>query len=491
MATNGNNSDLSLSEQVTFIQHHLPGLDAGSYDLLLEQKRTEDKGAAIGDDLSKQYKFAVKGDRFAMSVPSDIYAVFPPNNAAGEFKAVLPHVVFTKKTFPWIRYPSNEAPAAGLKPGETVDKEVPTWLTILLLDENDGLSPDTQLMTANDLFPAQLGPNRVSYFNDDDDKNLDYGEDRGDPIRVLDVPLSLFWKLAPTLGDLNYLAHARQVSLLPKTTIPGISDIGEPLGDFSIVFGNRLPQAGKRSYAFLVSLEGLENYLPDNDGNPKPKVASDAGKSLRLAVLKNWQFDSLVDSPAAFVNAIERLNGRDPNLMELQKPGLPPDPVIAPAQMTTLQLPSRGSNETVRRALQMGYAPHNHNLRTGEKTVSWYRGPLVPYEIARSRLSLPLGSPDQALIFDPTTGMFDVSYAMAWTLGRQLALQDAGFSTALYEWKKGVDLQIIRNIENRLLEETLGGFLKVAVAETQVESRARPNMRKMLRRETLARLLNR
>lgn len=466
MSTNGNKSGFSLAEQVTFIQHHLPGLDAGSYDLQLGQKRADDKGIAIGNDLSRRYKFAVKGDRFAMSVPSDVYAVFPPNNAAGEFKAVLPHVVFTKKTYPWIRYPNNDEPTAGLKPGETVDKEVPTWLTILLLDEDDGLSPDLTLMTTNDLFPAQLGPTRVSYFADDDDKNLNYGEERSDPVRVLDMPLSLFWKLAPSLGDLNYMAHARQVSLLPKTTMPGISDVGEPLGDFSIVFGNRLPQAGKRSYAFLVSLEGLENYLPDSEGNPNPKVAGDADKLLRLAVLKNWQFDSLVDSPAAFVNAVEGLNHG--------------------AHLTTLQLPYSGPNDTVRRALQMGYAPLNHNLRTGEKTVSWYRGPLAPYGIDKSRINLPLGSADQATIFDPTTGMFDVSYAIAWTLGRQLALQDAGFSTALYEWKKGVDQQLLRGIENDLLHEKFGDLLGIAVPEgLELEAVKRPQMRKSLRRKTL------
>jgi hypothetical protein len=478
MAPNGNNSNF-LSEYVTFIQHHLPGLDAGSYNLLIQQSRTDNKKTKIGEDLSRKYKFAVKGDRFAMSVPSDIYAVFPPNNAAGEFKTVLPHVVFTKKTYPWIRYPNNEEPTAGLKPGETVDKEVPTWLTILLFDEDDGLSPDPQLMTTNDLFPAQLGPNVVSYFADDNVKNLNYGEQLTDPVRVLDIPLTLFWKLAPSLSDLNYMAHARQVSLLPKTTMQGISDIGEPLGDFSIVFGNRLPQAGKRSYAFLVSLEGLENYLPDDDGNPKPAVAGNANKFLRLAVLKNWQFDSLIDSPAAFVNAVQRLNNR-----KLDDP--------APASLTTLQLPHySGPNEIVRRAVQMGYAPLNNNLRTGEKTVSWYRGPLVPYQMNKSRISLPLGSPDQATIFDPTTGMFDVSYAIAWTLGRQLALQDSGFSIALYEWKKGVDLEVIRNIENNLLKEKFGSLLQLVPKAFMLEATAtqKPNVRKAFRRTTLELLL--
>src|SRR5262249_12088788 len=155
-----------------------------------------------------------------------------------------------------------------------------------------------------------------------------------------------------------------------------------------------------------------------------------------------------------------------------------------------LQLSHSGPNETVRRAVQMGYAPLNHNLRTGEKTVSWYRGPLVPYQINKTRVLLPLGSPDQATIFDPTTGMFDVSYSIGWTVGRQLALQDAGFSVALYEWKKGVDLQLIRSIENDLLKEKFGNLLQVAVPLVMAAT-PKSKIRKTFRRTALELLLNR
>jgi hypothetical protein len=73
----------------------------------------------------------------------------------------------------------------------------------------------------------------------------------------------------------------------------------------------------------------------------------------------------------------------------------------------------------------------------------------------------------------------------------QLALQDAGFSTALYEWKKGVDLEVIRNIENNLLKEKFGSLLQLVPRAFMLEATAtqKPNVRKAFRRTTLELLL--
>lgn len=61
--------------------------------------------------------------------------------------------------------------------------------------------------------------------------------------------------------------------------------------------------------------------------------------------------------------------------------------------------------------------------------------------------------------FDPTTGMLDVSYAAAWTLGRQLALQDSAFSTALYNWKRGLQQSVVDAVESQILQEQFGEAL--------------------------------
>jgi len=105
--------------------------------------------------------------------------------------------------------------------------------------------------------------------------------------------------------------------------------------------------------------------------------------------------------------------------------------------------PARPSNEPVQIALQQGYVPLPHRLRNGGQTVSWYRGPLVPVSIDPEIRDLIYRCADEALQFDPEVGLFNVSYAAAWQLGRLLALQAPAFATALFSWKDGLVAQAL------------------------------------------------
>jgi len=456
-------NDRLANELVSFIQHQIPGLEDGEYQITVSQYVSDSTRNPISDDsLTNTYTFAVLGDRFFFSNPaSTLYSVFPGNNATGEFNTVLPHVVLLKPSYPWSRYPTTEEPFTPPPPGSDTDADVPTWLFVLLLDEDDAsaysLSLPPASVTVGDLFPLGANPNsslgsNYSYFWEaTNTQGLEPGQQLTDPINVIDVPLELFWQIAPTIADLQLLAHVRQVSLSPKATIPGVSDVGEPVGTFSIVFGNRLPQQEKKTYAYLVSLEELQPFLPDNEqGGPPTGMTFDSTKFIRLAVLTSWSFYS-TGSSATFVNQLLSLNGRDPG-------------GTTDALNTNVRLTYSGSNPVVISALSMGYVPLNHSLRTGGRTVSWYRGPLVSYSITGSGITLPISSPDQVTQFDPTTGMFDESYSAAWTLGRQLALQDTGFSTALYNWKKGLSQAVVDAIENQLLQEQFSEVLEAAQA---------------------------
>jgi hypothetical protein len=441
------------NESVSFLQHVLPGLEDGTYQLTLSQNVNDSSGAPISDDsLTHTYTFAVLGDRFTLQRPSDVvFSTFPDDQASGELTTVLPHVVFLKPSFPWARYPTNTPPAAP-PPGGDTDADVPTWLAVLLFDEDDlALFPALTLVPANrtigDLIttainPASsLGDNYSYFFQDTSMPTLEIGQTRTTPIRTIDIPLPLFWQTCPSLSDLALLAHVREVSLVTKPTNTGAVS-GEPTGQFSIVFGNRFAQTEKKAYAYLVSLEEMEDLLPNSDGTP-PSGSFDNTRFVRLAVLQSWTYFSTGET-ATFVDQLLALNGRTGS---------------GDASDTTLTVPYAGSNILVQNGLSMGYVPLDHQLRTpataAQQTVSWYRGPLVPYDTAPPELDLPIASPDQLTIFDPTTGMLDVSYAAAWTLGRQLALQNTAFSTALYGWKKGLTQDVVNAIELEILDEAL------------------------------------
>ncbi|MCB0628200.1 MAG: hypothetical protein KDD15_00660 [Lewinella sp.] len=456
MASNNNEQDL-LNEQVSFVQHFLPGLDAGEYQLDVSQQVLDADGNPVsGEAYSNSYKFGVTADRFVLSNPENVVSsVFPADNASGELSNVLPHVVFSQKTFPWVRYPTNEEPYSPPPPGTDTDADVPTWLWVMILDEDDVAAYPSLVTTPvtskiGNLFPeaAYSGStleDNYSYFNDATNTNgLEPGQTTEDQIQTIDVPLDLIWQIAPTIADLEQMAHGRVVSLVNQPASPSENDPGEPLGSFSIVFGNRLPATQKKTNAYLVSLEELQDFLPDEEGGGAPSGNTfDGSKLLRLAVLKSWSFFS-TGQPATFVHQLEGLN--DGNT----------------AANSNIRLEYSGSNTVVAGALNMGYVPLNEVLRTENgQTVSWYRGPLVPYEITDEFVSLPIASPDAATIFDPTTGMLDVSYAAAWTIGRMIALQDVAFSTALYNYKKSLQQQVNTSVEDQMLEETFGAALNL------------------------------
>jgi hypothetical protein len=193
-----------------------------------------------------------------------------------------------------------------------------------------------------------------------------------------------------------------------------------------------------------VSLEGLRDVLPaTSDGGTLTDPNIDMSRNLRLAVLTQWSYNTK-GGTAAFVERLERLNGR-----KLHDPD--------DADNTNLRIDRPQATPPISGALAAGYVPLDHDLRTNETTVSWYHGPLSPIDRPSPVLpKIPISSPDEALIFDPTTGMFDASLAAAWTIGRLLALQDRSYAASLYQFKRGLVKATVDAIERALLAEILG-----------------------------------
>ena len=229
-------------------------------------------------------------------------------------------------------------------------------------------------------------------------------------LKTLRLPTSLFQALAPTPDELRLLTHVRKATATNKT-----NSVTEE--DYAVVIGNRLPPQqptdtmSTAANAFLVSLAGLGDHLPATEADATKASSSDP---VDLKVLYTWRFFTIPE-PRSFADVVVATN-RDPPTLRL-----PPGPATDAATAD---------------ALAMGYVPLPHALRVGGQTVSWYRGPFVPYATTRQLPTLPLSSADAATFYDPTRGMLDVSCASGWTLGRLLALNAGSFATALYNWKR-------------------------------------------------------
>ncbi len=461
--------------KIEFIQYHQPALKAGDYEIAVDEQisSTNDK-VPTGTNFNANQTFSVLGERFSIN-PQEIHAVFPPAGSLGEHSNVLPHLILKRSTLPWERM---------VKPCEGCPEEKLPWLALLLFDEDETLTP--QIITVSDLksgsaakFPEVIAQ-KSTPLPAEPYLELEMEQRDDDKLTVIDVSKSLLQNILPSKNDLFLLAHVRLGSQfgvnttsdleneLNKGTLPdslrdGLKEQGYPLptnakviklqdqppqwkieekgglyirkeqdenkeyvlnvysieDEKAVLIANRLPKAGKTSTVHLVSLENRYNGSGfDFQG------AADADM-IRLVSLKNWRF-ACVDEKQSFKELLIHLN-REPD---------------------TFTLPQK-SNPDVNKYLLAGNIPLWHSLREGDQTVSWYHGPLHPGE-NQEQITLPIRAADELVRYDPSCGLFDVSYAAAWELGRLLTLQSKRISLALYNWKRA-HAQQLKQVEQNVI----------------------------------------
>lgn len=428
---------------ITFVQSLRPPLEDGLYEITVEQSVSNSNpdapaGAVFDETYTHTRRFQVAGERFSIG-SSEIDSSFPPQGSQGEYADVLPHVVFVRRTLPWERTVGDAARS--------------TWLALLVFDESDPPPKVTEALVG-DLQPApfphgengpdepsSLPPTAVSY----PDLELEYGEVPWDPCRVIDVPVALLDQILPGADDMPWLAHSRALSHPSPLRMAGLRD-GQTSVDSSVVVANRLPTPNSLITVHLVSLENMIAHLPLGEGYAAAGISLADGQPaelVRLVSLHSWSYRS-VDPEDTFTGLLMKLDEDD---------GLR---VLAIANAST---GTSDADAYVANALKLGYTPVNHHTRQGSRTVSWYRGPLLPMGAEMPGAMPPVKSADEAVQYDPGTGMMDVTYAAAWQIGRLLALQDKGFAEALTRWKRANTRRAFEAFERDVLERALGGAL--------------------------------
>jgi hypothetical protein len=416
-----------------------PGLEAGPRHVVLATQTIKAPG---NPDLvlTSEQDFYVDAPQFSLPEGS-VYSVFPPSGYP-EDANILPHVVLSDPHLPWERRGSPKDDHRGdkrnkvpwlvlftfvqdelrLAPGSlgsTEVKQTPTLAVTMTVGDIWNLGASAGVATP---ITAELGPESIK-------------DAKGD---FIFIKPDLFKSMFSTFGDDNkrevpstpdttkykYLAHVRNIN----TT--GMAEAGkEDVGIFSIVVGSRAGTVDNKTPAsvavHLVSIEGVEEMTswPDD----KNFVA--------LCSLHSWNYT--VNPPGtlnvhdAFVNLGDTLN-----LLRA------PDPVIQPF----LQAPDK-LNQRLAERLQDGYSLVKYRVQTGEQTVALYRGPFTPTVVAPlgsgtpsdREVNLACSNSGQDLqILDREVGIMDVSYSVAWQVGRILALGDQGFSAALVRHRAAI-----------------------------------------------------
>ena len=385
--------------QIAFYEAVRPPLVAQEYLLVAEQKVTGLPPSDGTPTYTLNQRFTVAAPRFTLD-GSAIQSTYPPPSAVGNYADSLAHVVLMQRSLPWSRT-LDDKPAGN---------SAPPWMAVLLCTEAELAGAAPVQRTVQKVIqpdePDVVGPVGL----------VTTPEELAQGCLAIDLDDTLFATIAPQFNELPYLAHVRQVNTDGKEILGINAD-----GWFSVIVGNRLPLTGGNHVAMLVSLEGQGTHLPGGSAVP-------TGGKIRLVVLASWKFET-TDFNRNFIDIMQALGTRHP-------PDRPDDligirllqmPYVMPTVTTDAQ-------KTVQEALDIGFVPLVTVLNDGESTVSWFRGPLTPVITKRDQYG-PYQFSDHAIRYNPGDGIFDMSYAVAWQIGRLLALSDPTFSQAVYNWR--------------------------------------------------------
>jgi hypothetical protein len=441
-----------------FEESHQPGLVAGEYSITLEHWIKTEKATPLRQAGAAKYGFSLAAPRFVLN-PQDVSAVFPPAGSLGDHSSALPHIQLRRSTLPWERQPHE-------KDG--------SWLTLLVLHEDElgtGASRKIQSETVplQKLQNASEGSDGIWWRGVTPETRL--GQHGEDPVSIIDVDANLLKAVFPAADERKWLTHVRYKTEDEK----GLST-GE---ERAVIIGNRLPALSGTTIVHLVSLEGR-----DIDAEIHRASQAAGPQKVRFVSLHSWRFDC-VSHTQSFKGLLLNLNRSIVMQLSNGSKLLPPGSSAMPESLARALQQIGGTFETgsrlelvnddhwiskdgthefhIRRErdhlivtrpmpgvlrlpavanadaeayLNRGAVALAHTTRAGNQTVSWYHGPLVPGTVSSPPIEFPIPAADKVVHYNPSIGMLDVSYAVAWELGRLLTLQNKAVATALYNWKR-------------------------------------------------------
>lgn len=407
-------------QNIRLLRAKLPDLAAGTYTVHVEQDVQEPENRTLP---STDSVFHVGARRFGME-QGLIHSVYPPADSNGCYKETLPHMVCSQASFPWLRRMYD-----GQK-----DDTVPFVALICLVEGED--FQEGQAAIGQLVKPGADDP----YFPPRDLEGM-VGEKAEDICSFVDIDAALCAEILPREEELACLAHVRVTSLYDKSDSLISQD-----GSFSVVVCNRFPESpsgeSRRNYVFLVSMENYHGHLPE--GEKFAEVT--ARKRARFIVLHKWAFESTAGDTPGFSHIMKNLD------------------------VGAFALPKTGKENEASKIAERGYVPLVHLTRTGEKTVSFYRSPLVPCRTEVFPYK-ECHTADGEIRYDPEIGMFDMTYAAAWQIGRFMAMTDQEIARQIYLWRRSVVTKMHRSLERARM---LSAFRGCAAVERGKERGSAP-----------------
>ena len=222
---------------------------------------------------------------------------------------------------------------------------------------------------------------------------------------------SKFVQLFSDIESTKYLAHVRNINTA------GFPNAGvEETGLFSIIISGRTGQFDVTQPAtqicHLVSIEHMDSTIRG--------ISSDATDRIGLVSLFSWTYTALPPYPVNFIDSIQHvLDG-----MQMLRP---PDGVMKTLDdQSTSGTKQAAAMKTLKARFKSGYTIARWRTETGEESVAFNRGPLVPLVVEQFNSpassvhdwAMSSNTSKEYQILDSATGIMDLSYSSAWQLGK-------------------------------------------------------------------------
>lgn len=430
-----------------------PRLDGGEQEITITQTihaggATDEQGKTLPPRVTKK---TVLVDAPQFSLPEGcVHSVNPPSGGVATANT-LPHMVFTDPHLPWERRIEE-------KDDETRRERMP-WLALLVFSQEELRIPNGHLQGHSSLFAAtslakdgdttqiQQSSAFTLSLTGSDIQLLRKGcevispipdpDDAGSQATCIFLRPDLFTKLVSTyenrettaadgktvnvvstkegqtaadVSRFKYFAHVRHVKTSGMAASAQYTD-----GLFSVILSHRVgPLSSDNATPAVVHLVSLEGWK-----DMKMPIPSKT-QYVAVSSLHSWTYTAV---PAGNVSLKAEFQSLRDNIGVLRAP------------QSTIDAMEKGETHPVAsklaQRLRDGYTMQRHRTRTGEVTSAFCRAALVPMIPAELMWKSMSNCGSDLQILDPDTGMMDITYSAAWSLGKTLALADVAFATAL------------------------------------------------------------
>lgn len=422
---------------------YLPSLSGGPHLITTTQTVTVPSSPTL--TLTAAQPFTVVAPQYALPDGS-IHSVYPPQGH-GDNVETLPHVVLTDPHLPWERVAST------VKEDDRDRNRVP-WLAMLVFTQEELRITDQSVWANTSLVkPVEqtttLGVNMSL---------ADLGNVKCvTPVRSRDattnadfvfVQSALFNELVKdyaipegttqlkcNVSRYKWLAHVRNIN----TTGMANSGIDDEVGVFSIIVSHRVgPLDITQATPVVVHLVSIEDV-------EKMTYPVAAGSLVGLCSLHSWSYNCLPPSSLNVPDAFRHL-GATLDVLRPEKSLI--DRLLEPGQ------PAEAKRIADR--LSDGYTMTKYRTQTGEICAALFRGPFAPTMVKHDWKPLSHFGTDLQVI-DKRLGIMDLTYSVAWQLGKTLALADQSFTAALGRIRTEIYRDTMQSVKAEVLRAR-GGY---------------------------------